>query len=260
MKMNMNMKDAVNYCSTHEKCVIHTPAWELYNKLMEYLGNLDCRWLDNISSCLLYSYRWYESNTCVFIDADFKNADCKENVQYGNYAFFEQNGYKIIELEENIMQFEIGDKVRVVDSETFHKMYTKDEVPFRWNSAMEKYMGKVGKVTDTMESNAGYQVEFKINECFIYAPEALLPAQSVNIDNTVYTDENKAINAVKEVFHPWPADYDIYYYIDEDGKVEEFRFNIISTCDRKLMSIGNFYKTKEEAELALERVLKAYKG
>lgn len=58
---------------------------------------------------------------------------------------------------------------------------------------------------------------------------------------------------------PWPQDGDKYYFIDSDSAILEW--NYTHDCSDKMRrSFGNFFRTREEAEAALERVKKALKG
>lgn len=55
---------------------------------------------------------------------------------------------------------------------------------------------------------------------------------------------------------PWPSVGDKYFCIAVDGKLDRLTFDR-SESDRKLQDFGNFFRTKEEAEAALERVKQA---
>lgn len=58
---------------------------------------------------------------------------------------------------------------------------------------------------------------------------------------------------------PWPLDGDKYYFIDSDSAI--FEWNYTHDCtDEMRSSFGNFFRTREEAEAARERVRKALKG
>lgn len=56
----------------------------------------------------------------------------------------------------------------------------------------------------------------------------------------------------------WPQEGDKYFCIAVDGKLDRLTFDR-SESDRKLQDFGNFFRTKEEAEAALERVKQALK-
>lgn len=54
----------------------------------------------------------------------------------------------------------------------------------------------------------------------------------------------------------WPKEGDKYFCIAVDGKLDRLTFDR-SEIDRKIQDFGNFFRTKEEAEAALERVKQA---
>lgn len=58
--------------------------------------------------------------------------------------------------------------------------------------------------------------------------------------------------------NPWPKKGDKYFCIAADGWVDLFRFDG-NEFDCKMHAFGNFFRTKEEAEAALERVKQALK-
>ena len=86
-----------------------------------------------------------------------------------------------------------------------------------------------------------------------------LPSKSVSIDNTIYYNKEDAISKIESIFSSFPSAGDIYYWIDSEGKVT-FDEWVNDGVDKKHLAIGNCYKTEEEAESVLDRVIKAYKG
>lgn len=56
----------------------------------------------------------------------------------------------------------------------------------------------------------------------------------------------------------WPQEGDKYFCIAVDGELDRLTFDR-SESDRKLQDFGNFFRTKEEAEAALERVKQVLK-
>jgi len=86
-----------------------------------------------------------------------------------------------------------------------------------------------------------------------------LTSKSVSIDGISYTNKDKAISKIESIFSSFPSAGDTYYYIDIDGEVCH-KYYADDEFDKSLLAIGNIYKTKEEAESALDRVIKAYKG
>lgn len=57
---------------------------------------------------------------------------------------------------------------------------------------------------------------------------------------------------------PWPKKGDKYFCIAAGGKVDRLTFTM-DGFDRKAQDFGNFFRTKEEAEAAIERVKQALK-
>lgn len=57
---------------------------------------------------------------------------------------------------------------------------------------------------------------------------------------------------------PWPSVGDKYFCIAAEGKVDRLTFNGYE-FDRKMQGFGNFFRTEEEAEAALERVKQVLK-
>lgn len=58
---------------------------------------------------------------------------------------------------------------------------------------------------------------------------------------------------------PWPQDGDKYYVIGSDAVIFEWHYTH-SCADEARRDLGNFFRTRDEAEAALERVRKALKG
>ena len=86
-----------------------------------------------------------------------------------------------------------------------------------------------------------------------------LSSKSVSIDGISYSNKDKAISKIESIFSSFPSAGDIYYWIDSEGKVT-FDEWVNDYVDKNHLAIGNCYKTEEEAESALDRVIKAYKG
>lgn len=59
---------------------------------------------------------------------------------------------------------------------------------------------------------------------------------------------------------PWPQNNDRYYCISEGGLIYHTNFHDDYAFDNNRLSFGNCFRTREEAESALERVKKALKG
>ena len=87
----------------------------------------------------------------------------------------------------------------------------------------------------------------------------IIELSSVSIDNTIYYNKDKAISKIESIFSSFPSAGDVYYYIGATMDVSWDTWDD-HEIDKKRLAIGNIYKTKEEAESALDRVIKAYKG
>ena len=86
-----------------------------------------------------------------------------------------------------------------------------------------------------------------------------LYSKSVSIDGISYSNKDKAISKIESIFSSFPFAGDIYYWIDSEGKVT-FDEWVNDDVDKNHLAIGNCYKTEEEAESALDRVIKTDKG
>ena len=137
-----------------------------------------------------------------------------------------------------------------------------DESSLRWNTGhkpsfhpeyYETYKKDTGIVFD--EGNLLYE---SISYYAIIEYE-IIELSSVSIDNTIYYNKDKAISKIESIFSSFPSAGDIYYYIGATGEVSWDTWDD-HEIDKKRLAIGNIYKTKEEAESALDRVIKAYKG
>ena len=86
-----------------------------------------------------------------------------------------------------------------------------------------------------------------------------LNTKSVSIDNTIYYNKDKAISKIESIFSSFPSAGDFYYYIKATGDVSWDTWDD-HEIDKKRLAVGNIYKTKDDATIALDRVIKAYKG
>lgn len=58
---------------------------------------------------------------------------------------------------------------------------------------------------------------------------------------------------------PWPQDGDTYLWVDSTGFIHESDYDNAQR-DSERREFGNFFRTRDEAEAAIERVKKALKG
>ena len=87
----------------------------------------------------------------------------------------------------------------------------------------------------------------------------IIEVTSVSIDGISYTNKEYAISKIESIFSSFPSAGDFYCYIEATGDVSWGAWDD-HEIDKKRLAIGNIYKTKEEASIALDRVIKAYKG
>lgn len=57
----------------------------------------------------------------------------------------------------------------------------------------------------------------------------------------------------------WPQERDRYFYVTEEGEVDFSRL-LRNKFNQRMQDFGNFFRTKEEAEAALERVKQVLKS
>lgn len=58
---------------------------------------------------------------------------------------------------------------------------------------------------------------------------------------------------------PWPQRGDKYFFISSTGVIHDVNYDNIS-IDKYLREFGNFFRTREEAEAALEKIKRVLKG
>lgn len=84
----------------------------------------------------------------------------------------------------------------------------------------------------------------KVEELLKFATFDGIPLRLEEIENSEEVQEEKE----------WPQDEDVYYFIDCDGDVIDSIFYAEDLFCKNILSIGNCFKTKEEAEFELERL------
>ena len=105
----------------------------------------------------------------------------------------------------------------------------------------------------------GYMIDYSCINYFKDRDYDIIELTSVSIDNTIYYDKEDAVSKIESIFSSFPSAGDTYYFIDSEGKVT-FDDWIDDDIDKNHLAIGNIYKTEEDASIALDRVIKAYKG
>jgi len=70
---------------------------------------------------------------------------------------------------------------------------------------------------------------------------------------TEFAEKIKALKAEVQREQEFPRDGDDYWYVYDDAEVMDIEWDG-SDCDQGRLSIGNVFKTKEEAEFAVEKL------
>lgn len=84
----------------------------------------------------------------------------------------------------------------------------------------------------------------KVEELLKFASFDGTPFRLEEIENTEEVQEEKE----------WPQDVDDCYYIHSDGSISRSVFYLNESFCKNTLSIGNCFKTKEEAEFEVERL------
>lgn len=158
------------------------------------------------------------------------------------------------------MKYKIGDKVKVRNDLVVNKKYgSQTFVP-----TMAKFTGEqIIKEVYTQ----GYTIKADKNLCqYLWTDEMFEDTEenkmdnnniTVNMENLSQEERTTLLSLIEKANKPknkvWkPEENEAYYYSYSDGHIEK------ATCDNGNMdknryAIGNCFKTKEEAEFALER-------
>lgn len=84
----------------------------------------------------------------------------------------------------------------------------------------------------------------KVEELLKFASFDGTPFRLEEIENTEEVQEEKE----------WPQDGEVYYYIHSDGGISCSNFYLNDSFCKNILSIGNCFRTREEAEFELERL------
>ena len=135
-----------------------------------------------------------------------------------------------------------------------------DESSLRWFNGLKA--SKFNCYSDYKEDTC-IRIINNINySCVNYFKDSdyeIIELTSVSIDGISYTNKEDAISKIESIFSSFPSAGDIYYWIDSEGKVT-FDEWVNDDVDKNHLAIGNCYKTEEEAESVLDRVIEAYKS
>ena len=121
-------------------------------------------------------------------------------------------------------------------------------------------------------SSSGYTMvsqdclEFKKYTCtlFVRGMNSGADNYQITVPMSHFAKIMEAVNEYNETDekghkYTWPKYGDKYFCIDSSGKIDVFSYDS-SLFDKNRSEFGNFFRTREEAEAALERVKKAFKG
>lgn len=156
----------------------------------------------------------------------------------------------VVAVENDIVKFKVADK-----------FYRDDE--FSQQEIKSEFKAKNGLIIqlDGRFEWDGYNEILNLSE-FQNVSKREETAQC-NVHN--FADIMEAINEYNETDgkgyeKPWPQNNDRYYCISEGGLIYHTNFHDDYAFDNNRLSFGNCFRTREEAESALERVKKALKG
>ncbi len=157
------------------------------------------------------------------------------------------------------MKYRPGDKVKVRSDLKINDKYEKYVVI----KEMQKFSGKVVTIADCLWDGYSILEDNRDNgwtdEMFEDIKEEQMDNNTLQINMNNLTDEERATllslvkKANKSESKVWkPEENETYYYLYSYGKIEEDTWDNADE-DRIRYAIGNCFKTKEEAEFALER-------
>lgn len=157
------------------------------------------------------------------------------------------------------MKYKIGDKVRVRNDLVVNKKYGSQT----FVSTMAKFTSEqIIKEVYTQ----GYTIKADKNLCqYLWTDEMFEDTEenkmdnnniTINMENLSNEERSTLLSLIEKANKPknkvWKPEKDeTYYYSYSDGNIEEATWD--KNIDKNRYAIGNCFKTKEEAEFALER-------
>lgn len=155
----------------------------------------------------------------------------------------------VVSVENDVMTFKVADQFYVGDE--FSKQANKHEFTAK-NGITIRLCGKLE--WDGFNRILSIRRFWNINnvdetaDCYVHQIVDILQAI------TEYNETNG-----KGYEKPWPQNGDKYLCIDSAGCINEYDYDN-DYMDEVRREFGNFFRTREEAEAALDRVRKALKG
>lgn len=156
----------------------------------------------------------------------------------------------VVAVENDTVKFKVEDQ-----------FYGGDEFSQQENKS--EFKSKYGIVINLSDKLAwdGYNEVLTIRRSWQIS--SVYETAQCNVHN--FADIMEAINEYNETDgkgyeKQWPQNNDRYYCISEGGLIYHTNFHDDYAFDNNRLSFGNCFRTREEAESALERVKKALKG
>lgn len=101
--------------------------------------------------------------------------------------------------------------------------------------------------------------QFQDSDTLICRTEVADGRLSINEYDVTRIKRGNAFIAIPELDDdPWPQPKDVYWYIDSRSEIR--RSSMYDWADRDRLRIGNCYRTQDEADVARDRVVDAYRG
>ena len=86
----------------------------------------------------------------------------------------------------------------------------------------------------------------------------IIDEPKITINDKAYTDEDKAIECIRNFFHPFPSIGDTIFWVSAGGVVKKDTFRDNVFCKR-IKELGNYYKTAEEAKIIADKLKEVFK-
>lgn len=225
-------------CGKDEKCVCHSSDTDL-----------TCRDLDDEA----FEKTYYDDDL-FWCPVEEKQEEGKEVIDYSKIDLRKVYMKRHLELavvavENDTVKFKVEDQ-----------FYGGDEFSQQENKS--EFKSKYGIVINLSDKLAwdGYNEVLTIRR--FWQISSVYETAQCNVHN--FADIMEAINEYNETDgkgyeKQWPKGGDKYYYVGPFGEIIE-RIYLDDIFEEPRKTFGNFFRTREEAEAALERVKKALKG